>query len=1172
MPPPGRMSWRVATRPGSGKPISSVAGERRTAGQGGKERTFLLERNLTRERLTSNDWRFIASCVIATLAFAAVTALLFQKAFPEASIEFKAGRGEARRIGERYLAARGLSVQGDLFAGGFDADETQKVFLERTLGLEKANRVYTEEVKLWRWQLRWFRPLRKEEVRVAVTPAGEVVGFRREIGEEAPGARLERGEARRRAEEFLAAGTSFRLQELTFVEASTEERAARRDHSFVWEKTGWKIGDATFRVQVDVLGDSVGVFRQYVRVPESWTRDYEKLRSKNISAGQVAALLYALTALAALFYLVRYTRLGDVPWKLVGVFSVVGAGLGFLNQLNSIPIELLDYDTTQSFTAFVATAILKALMAGVLVGAWVGLFAAGGEPLYRRRFPGLASLRRFFTGAGVGSRGFFRGILLGYALTAFFMAYQAVFYVVAARFGAWAPADIPYSNLLNTAFPWLAVLLTGFVPAVTEEFSSRMFSIPFYEKFLKKPVLALVGAGFVWGFMHAAYPNQPFYIRGVEVGLAGVAIGALMLRFGVFPLLVWHFTVDAVYTSMLLLRSGNLYFALSGAVCAGILLVPLMISIVLYRRRGGFRPEDDLTNQAEGFQAEAPPLAESAGPAVEIQRRPVPAGLVRTMLSALVLAILMLVIPTNYPPRDLKYPVSRGAAQRMAREFVQAHGADPDSYKVVTFPDPGFGRYVEEEDNLPSYRTDPIASRYVTEKGGLAAWDRLVKGPLPASLWTTRFVRPLVRDEWYVTVDPRRQCVTGFSRHTPEAAPGADLDEAAARLRASALLAGMGGDSLAWKPVAATSEKQPNRRDWTFVYADSSAAVAEAVPRLTQILHGDAPGGHGVTLHVPEDYVRMRTKSTWVYTLLLVVRLLVIAGLLTFVIIALIDCIRRVPVPWKSLFGVLLALGIPIALSQINRLPAFVERYPSEIPWNVFLITGAVGICFGILIQALIVFGALLVLQAARPEWRAELAPRAWPAQARHALVVALLGLSLGVLVDRFELLARLKWPALFSGILPPELPGHLSIVPFYDVVWAAVIGTFIVGMLLAGLSLVLRRSLRLARARWGAVLLICVALTPSHVHSLAEALVPTFFAILALAAAAILALRAARGNLLAYLAVLPLVLGGHKALELIQQPEPGARLNGIIAMVLLAAPLLGLVVAAWRGGRRPAA
>ena len=32
------------------------------------------------------------------------------------------------------------------------------------------------------------------------------------------------------------------------------------------------MGASTFRVQVDILGDTVGAFRQFVRVPETWSR------------------------------------------------------------------------------------------------------------------------------------------------------------------------------------------------------------------------------------------------------------------------------------------------------------------------------------------------------------------------------------------------------------------------------------------------------------------------------------------------------------------------------------------------------------------------------------------------------------------------------------------------------------------------------------------------------------------------------------------------------------------------------------------------------------------------------------------------------------------------------------------------------------------------------------
>src|SRR5439155_20615833 len=101
--------------------------------------------------------------------------------------------------------------------------------------------------------------------------------------------------------------------------------------------------------------------------------------------------------------------------------------------------------------------------------------------------------------------------------------------------------------MINPAFPWIAVLFSGFFPSLSEEFLSRAFSIPFFVRLFRSRLAAIILAGFIWGFGHATYPNQPFYILGLAVAFAGVLLGFLFCRFVLLPLLICDYTVDPLH-------------------------------------------------------------------------------------------------------------------------------------------------------------------------------------------------------------------------------------------------------------------------------------------------------------------------------------------------------------------------------------------------------------------------------------------------------------------------------------------------------------------------------------------------------------------------------------------------------------------------------------------------
>src|SRR3989442_8156408 len=135
--------------------------------------------------------------------------------------------------------------------------------------------------------------------------------------------------------------------------------------------------------------------------------------------------------------------------------------------------------------------------------------------------------------------------------------------------------------------------------STSEEFLFRLFAIPFLESVTRSRVLAVVLPAFSWSFLHSAYPQEPGYIRGIEVGIIGVVAGIVMLRWGILATLIWHYTVDASLVGLLLIRSNSLYFKISGVVVGAAALAPLVFACISYLTRGGFEAAEDLLNRAK---------------------------------------------------------------------------------------------------------------------------------------------------------------------------------------------------------------------------------------------------------------------------------------------------------------------------------------------------------------------------------------------------------------------------------------------------------------------------------------------------------------------------------------------------------------------------------------------
>ena len=1098
--------------------------------------------------LSSTDrWTIAIAATVAAISLA-IGVKYFSHVFPEASIEFRVNRDDSMPLAVKFLSERGWNIKGYRHAAVFDYDDDAKVYLERTQGLARMNTLTRGPIQLWHWSHRWFKPQQKEEFRVDVTPAGQVVGFDHDLLESAPGANLDAAAARALAEKFLGEVLRRDLAGLEFVDTQTEKRPARTDHSFTWKQKNVDLGEGSLRLEVEVDGDQVAGYREFVKIPEGWTRDYEKLRSRNIAAQVVDEVPWILLCVAGLALLIQRLRKRDVPIRLSVAFGLVAATLYFLGQLNTFSLAEFGYHTTDSYSTFVSTYVRDNLLSALGLGALIFLLLASSEPVYRDAYPGALSLRGYFTWQGLRSRSFFLANVVGIAMTFFFFAYQTVFYLAANKLGAWAPADVPFTDLLNTRFPWVMVLFMGFFPAVSEEIQFRAFAIPLLRKLLRSGPAAVVLAAFIWGFLHSAYPNQPFFIRGLEVGMGGIIVGLIMLRFGILATLIWHYSVDALYTAFLLLRSPNHYLMLSGAVAAGIMLVPLIVASVAYLKTGTFSEEDALLN---GRTKVAAPPQEKPAPAAEAPIVYEPLSKSRLMLAGglTLIFIALACIPVYQFGKGIVLRESPKDALGIANDFLRHRNIDPAPYRHVVWV----------SDNI-----DPLALRYLAERKSLEQSDQIYRQATRLALWHVRYFRPLQKEEYRVFVDPVSREVFAYQHLLEEDAPGASLTPDQARELGAEAVREHGYRLEDFDLQNSEANERKAREDYTLVWQAKPGDprnVGDAHYRLEADIAGDQVVAFTRFFKLPEEWLRDREGRHFSNFVLIGVSILTIIAFVAGGLILFVSQVRSGQMPWKrsAKFGV--GVTILYFLATLNQFPLFDRSYDTSSPLSLFYVQVAASLLVVPLVMGLLAWLLLGLAASYYPAawglWRGP-ARRVWR---RDALVIAILSIAAGAGLTQVD--------ALLTSLFHAYAPINYELFPAAFNTLSPALGFFLPSLVrslvyaaLAGLAIL---AVRLGWKRqawwlWAGIALVLVSLGPNQAHSLAAyavAWVGSFLPLLVAVAGVGLFLR---DNILAYVLVIFCSQVAEPLVKSFSQANSFFLWNGAVLALLSAVVLIWLL------------
>jgi membrane protease YdiL (CAAX protease family) len=1101
----------------------------------------------------------------------------FFAAFPEASVNFRVTRAEALTRARDFAGSLGNNLLGYRSVIVFGVDDNAKTYLEREAGgLKEANRLMSSEVNVWNWQVRFFKPQQEEEFQVSVSPEGNVTGYLHKIPEAQPGTQPSREVAQQTAQNFLTARLGKEASGWDFLpeEANSTKKPNRLDWSFTWEKLGFRAKDAPERLTIALHGAQIGSAHEALKVPEQWERDYRNLRSTNEFYNTIAIVPYFLLLGAVLWVGIQLTRKGQTSWRLALQLGIIVAVLLTVMQLNRWPLEVSEYNTKDPYGSFAIMQIMGAILFGIGSALTVMLPLPGGEPLYRAAKPKFLRLRKVFTWRGMRTKEFFSSAIVGMSLAAAHMGFLVAFYLIANRFGAWAPQELKYDDSLNTSIPWIGGLAIGLLAATSEEFLFRLFAIPFLQKLTKSNALAVLLPAFSWGFLHAAYPNEPPYIRGLEVGLIGIVAGIVMLRWGILATLVWHYTVDASLVGLFLVRSSSVSLRIFGVVIGLAVLIPLGMNVYSRVRRGTFEDDRDLLN-------EAPDREEGSRPArPEVETLTAPTGsLSRAVLGFLVLCVLGggLVAWKLKPVHlgdYLKLSVNAKEAKQRADEVLKQRGADPRSYHSVT-------TFVNV--------TDDIVNEYLRQKIGVPALNEIYEKRVPGALWDTRYFRDGQAEEYSVILRPEGS-LHSVHHQLAETAKGAAFSKEDAVAKATAFLKDEKHVDLSrWTLVDSTSEKKPNRTDHNLIWqenqpldAHESREVADpasqAFLRMQVALVGDEVTNFRTFIKIPDEWRRKqeeRSVPRTVHTVFLGCFILGVGGAVLFYFLREIKSDLMRQLPWRrltvwGLTGLAAYVGV---IACGDRIPAALSQYTTAMPLK--YLYGVLGI--GFLIGGFFYLGAVALLfamgwfflrqafgETELPGWRGM--PGSYY---RDALLIGVGGTGALVAVSRITewLLARWptphhSYPAMFGTDFDSLLPA-ISL-PATAVLHGLLFSGFIAvagGFILAHCKSPVIRALLFV---FGSLAMV------SHWGSPADFLKQWIARAILLGVVVFGISRIVRLNLLGYflvLAVPTLILGAE---ELASQPNRTYQHEAMAILATLVALLLWPLMA-WLGGRTQA-
>lgn len=836
--------------------------------------------------------------------------------FPSASIDLKMSSGQAKALALDWSKRLGFETSGTVRSTIFAYDDGSKTFLEYELGGAKANQLMRERIPVWYWSTRICRPLKLEEISVALSPSGQLVSFDHSIENDRSLPSLTHDAARQLVISFIEQSGDIKLADYKSVEDGTVSHSHRLDHYFAWEDTTASYNGARLRVFAQVSGNTITSYTRFLYIPETWLRKYSELRSYNKALEEVASIFYLAFNTATFFVFVWAFTSGLLRWKFAAIIAAGMAAIDFLESINAMPRTIHAYATTMSYNSFMVDTYVSATISAVSQAAQIFVLVGAAEALYRLAFPAKVAVEQIFRKAGLISRETLTGLLAGYGMFGIHLGWVIIYYLMGRPLGFWSPLEMTNIEVLSSTVPAFSAMYVGLLAGIGEELMYRVLGMSLFQRVTGKFWIANLLQAAAWAFMHSNYPQEPPYARGLELTVVGVFYGFMLRKFGLLACIVSHYVFDAFLGVTALFSSSLLSLRMTALIAVTPFLVLLVAGYVLYRKHKDKQDLHALTNAEVPKTAFAAPIEEVL-PVASFHYQPLSSKarlLVAAFLGFAVYLQFFFFFPTVGGHAQLL--VNREEAVRIARQYLLERKIVPDRYIHTVWLSKGLNSQ---------------EMQYLFEKTGQAKTAKLATVPGRALVWRVRFFQAMDPQEYVVLVDYRGRVIS-FGIVAPEDATGASLDQTVARNQVETYLNNEHPELKPYTLQASSESRKKARKDYTFRYTVPQFTVAEAPFKVFLDTVGSVTANFDQQWELPDAWLweraRQRPKD--------LICTYIIYGCSFLIVVASVwwayGLARSVPIQWRAvilLSGTIVLVVIPQAL---NDLPEFFVGYGTDTP------------------------------------------------------------------------------------------------------------------------------------------------------------------------------------------------------------------------------------------------